>query len=88
MLKDVGPDTPTTPRREALHAAGKWLGTLPPRLALEVDDALRAAAERSGYDPVAVERAFHAKFWAAEPERGEREPALHPTRELDHPIDL
>jgi DNA primase len=86
IVKDVGPDT--TPRRNALHAAGKWLGTLPPRLALEVEDAIRAASERSGYDPVAVERAFHAKFWAAEPERGEREPALHPTRELDDSIDL
>lgn len=88
MLKDVGPDTPKTPRRDALHGAGKWLGTLPPRLALEVEDAIRAASERSGYDPIAVERAFHAKFWGAEPERGERERVLHPTRELDHSIDL
>jgi hypothetical protein len=53
-----------------------------------VEDAIRAASERSGYDPVAVQRAFHAKFWAAAPERGEREPALHATRERDHPIDL
>jgi hypothetical protein len=88
MLKDVGPDTPKAPRRDALHQAGKWLGTLPSRLALEVEDAIRTASERTGYDPLAVERAFHAKFWAVEPERGEREPALHPTRELDHFIDL
>ena len=51
-------------------------------------DAIRVASERTGYDPVAVERAFHAKFWAAGPEPGERELALHPTRELDHSIDL
>lgn len=87
ILKDIGPDTPKTPRRDALDQAGKWLGTLPPRLALEVEDAIRAASERTGYDPIAVERAFHAKFWAAEPERG-REPVLHPIRELDHSIDL
>ena len=41
-----------------------------------------------GYDPKAVERAFHAKFWAAGPEPRGREPALQPTRELDHSIDL
>src|SRR5262249_23269657 len=88
MLKDIGPDTPRAPRRDALHRAGKWLGTLPPRLALEVEDAVRAASERTGYDALAVERAFHAKFWSAEPERGDRELALHPTREFDHSIDL
>lgn len=88
MLKNVDRDTLKAPRRDALHQAGKWLGTLPPRLALEVDDAIRAASERTGYDPIAVERAFHARFWAAQPERREREPALHPTRELDHSIDL
>jgi hypothetical protein len=37
---------------------------------------------------VAVERAFHAKFWATKPQLGEREPALDATRELDHSIDL
>lgn len=88
MVKDVGRDTPTSQRREALGQAGKWLGTLPPRLALEVHDAISAASERTGYDPIAVERAFHAKFWTARPELGEREPALHPTRRLDHSIDL
>ena len=49
---------------------------------------IRAASEQTGYDPIAVERAFHAKFWGAEPEHGEREPALRPTRQLDHSIDL
>jgi DNA primase len=81
-------DSPQRERRAALADVGKWLGTLPPRLALEVEDAIWAASERSGYEPKAVERAFHARFWAAEPERRERELALHPTRELDHSIDL
>src|SRR5262249_6080727 len=88
MVKDVGPDAPPAQRRDALHQAGKWLGTLPPRLALEGEDAISAASERTGYDPKAVERAFHAKFWAVGPERREPEPALHPRRELDHSIDL
>jgi hypothetical protein len=86
-LVPVTPESPVSERRTGLARAGRWLGTLPPRLALEVEDAIRAASERSGYDPVAVQRAFHAKFWAAVPERGEREPAVHPTRELDHSID-
>src|SRR5205823_4708878 len=43
MVKDVGPDAPSAQRRETLHEAGKWLGTLPPRLALEVEDAIKAA---------------------------------------------
>ena len=87
-MRHLQPDSPQRERRAALADIGSWLGTLPPRLALEVEDAIWAASERAGYDPKAVERAFHAKFWAAGPERREREPALHPTRELDHPIDL
>jgi hypothetical protein len=87
-LAAVTPESPVSERRNALARAGRWLGTLPPRLALEVEDAIRAASERSGYDPVAVKRAFHAKFWATKPQLGEREPALHPTRELDRSIDL
>lgn len=87
-MRHLKPDSPQRERRAALEKVGKWLGTLPPRLALEVEDAISAASERSGYDPKAVERAFQAKFWGAGPERREREPALHPTRELDHAIDL
>src|SRR6266566_3208458 len=37
MVQHVGRDAPTSPRREALGQAGKWLGTLPARLALEVE---------------------------------------------------
>jgi Toprim-like len=87
-MRHLEPDSPQRERRAALKDVGRWLGTLPARLALEVEDAIWAAAERSGYDPIAVERAFHAKFWGARPERRDREPALHPTRELDHSIDL
>jgi Toprim-like len=87
-LAAVTPESPVSERRTALARAGRWLGTLPPRLALEVEDAIRAVSERSGYDPVAVQRAFHAKFWGAEHQRREREPTLHPTRELDRSIDL
>jgi hypothetical protein len=87
-MRHLKPDSPQRERRAALADVGRWLGTLPARLALEVEDAIWAASERSGYDPKAVERAFHAKFWVAEPERREREPALHQTRERDHPIDL
>ena len=87
-MRHLEPDSPQRERRAALEDVGRWLGTLPPRLALEVEDAIWAASERAGYDPKAVERAFHAKFWGAGPERREREPALHPTRELDHSIDL
>jgi hypothetical protein len=87
-LRHVVPGSPQRERRAALADVGGWLGTLPPRLALEVEDAIWAASERTGYDPKAVERAFHAKFWAAGPEPRGREPALQPTRELDHSIDL
>jgi DNA primase len=50
-------------RRDALERAGSWLGTLPARLALEQEDALRRVSERCGYSAPAVERAFRARFW-------------------------
>ena len=43
------------------------------RLALEQEDALNAAAERCGYSPDAVQRAFRARYWS-EPGHG-RSPA-------------
>jgi DNA primase len=85
-MRHLEADSPQRERRAALADVGKWLGTLPPRLALEVEDAIWAASERTGYDPKAVERAFHAKFWAAERERREPKRARHPTRELDRSI--
>jgi Toprim-like len=86
-MRHLEPDSPQHQRRAALADVGKWLGTLGPRLALEVDDAIRAASERAGYDPKAVGRAFHARFWAAEREGREPKRALLPTRELDRSLD-
>ena len=56
-------------RRDALARAGAWLGSLPARLSLEQEDAVRAIAERRGYTPDAVARAFRARFWAPEQSR-------------------
>jgi DNA primase len=59
----VTPESPAAERRAALGRAGRWLGTLPPRLALEQEDALRAVAEKCGYSVVAVTRAFQIRFF-------------------------
>jgi DNA primase len=64
LLALVGPDAPQPQRREALRRAGAWLGTLPPRLGLEQEDAVRAVAERCGYTPEAVNRAFQSRYWS------------------------
>jgi len=63
LLGDVGSSAPLVARRDALARAGGWLGALPPRLALEQEDALRAVSERSGYSVEAVRRAFQARFF-------------------------
>jgi DNA primase len=68
LLAGVTPDASSLARRDALRRAGAWLGALPPALALEQDDAVRAVAERCGYDSDAVTRAFRARFWSR-PER-------------------
>ena len=73
-LAAVTRDSPAPERRAALARAGKWLGVLPPRLALEQEDTLRDIAERCGYSPAAVERSFRARFWR-EP-RGRQLPEL------------
>ena len=57
-----------TSRRATLARAGAWLGSLPPRLALEQDDALRTVSSRCGYSFEAVQRAFRAQYWQP-PER-------------------
>jgi hypothetical protein len=62
-LPAVTRDSPALERRAALARAGRWLGTLPPRLALEQEDALRAAADQCGYSANAVQRAFQARFF-------------------------
>jgi DNA primase len=59
-------------RRAALARAGRWLGTLPPRLALEQEQALLVVADRCGYSSEAVARSFRARFW--NPPQHERRP--------------
>ena len=51
-------------RRSAVARAGAWLGSLPPRLALEQEDAVRLVAERAGYSCEAALRSFRARFWS------------------------
>jgi hypothetical protein len=55
--------SPPHARRRSLAAAGEWLGSLPPRLSLEQEDAVQAVAERCGYSPEAAARTFRARFW-------------------------
>ena len=74
LIRGVTPESETRDRRAALARAGEWLGTLPARLAVEQEDAVRQVAERCGYSSAAVERAFRVRFWG----RRERE-----TPELD-----
>jgi DNA primase len=64
LVGGVSRDDEVAVRRKALARAGEWLGTLPPRDALEQEDAIRQVAERCGYSSVAVERAFRARYWA------------------------
>ena len=66
--RGVNADSAQEKRREALSRVGAWLGTLPPRLALEQEDAIKAAAVRCRYSPDSVQRAFRARFWT-EPRR-------------------
>jgi len=70
-------ESPAAERRAALGRAGRWLGTLPPRLALEQEDALRAVAERCGYSTPAVTRAFQIRFF--------REQAIERTKMVHGP---
>jgi DNA primase len=62
-LAAVTRDSPIAERRAGLARAGRWLGGLPPRLALEQEDALHAVADQCGYSAGAVERAFQARFF-------------------------
>jgi DNA primase len=63
LLGEVTVSSDQDARRHALERVGSWLGTLPPRLALEQEDALRLVSERCDYSAPAVERAFRARFW-------------------------
>ena len=69
LLAGVTPASSEATRRAALSRAGSWLGTLPARLALEQEDAVRAVARQTGYSAEAVERAFRARYWRHTPQR-------------------
>ncbi len=69
LLERSAPDGAPAVKREALGRAGAWLGSLPARLALEQEDAIRDVAARCGYSPAAVERAFRARFWSTPEQR-------------------
>jgi hypothetical protein len=63
LTGNTSPDDPIAQRREALARAGRWLGSLPARFALEQEDAIPQVADRCGYSRAAVERAFRARYW-------------------------
>jgi hypothetical protein len=63
FARGVDRASPLQARRNALAAAGAWLGTLPSRLSLEQEDAVSAVAEQCGYSPEAATRTFRARFW-------------------------
>ena len=69
-LLNVTRESPEHERRNALLRAGRWLGSLPPRLALEQEDAIGVSAECCGYSAEAAARTFRARFWTpAQPEQ-------------------
>jgi DNA primase len=63
---DLEPDSTLEKRRDCLTRAGAWLGSLPQRLSLEQEDAIKAVAERSGYSSAAVERTYRARYWSGD----------------------
>jgi len=67
LTHGITPQHDTRSRRAALARAGNWLGTLPARLSLEQEDAVRRVADQCGYSQTAVERAFRARFWHQHP---------------------
>jgi DNA primase len=86
-LAAVTRDSPVPERRAALVRAGHWLGALPPRLALEQEDAVRTLADRCGYSAEAVQRAFQARFFRElSRERGRPAPARN-DRRMEHVIE-
>jgi DNA primase len=64
LVGAVTPDSLPLARRDALARAGAWLGSLPPRYAIEQEDAVRAIAEHCGYSAEAAMRSFAARFWS------------------------
>jgi DNA primase len=69
LMQAVTPESRAQERRAALTRAGRWLGTLPPRLAVEAEAAIHVLAEQCGHSPEAASRAFRARFWRPEPDR-------------------
>lgn len=67
LIPGATPQDDAPARRAALARVGAWLGTLPARLSLEQEDAVRRVADQCGYSRTAVERAFHARFWHQPP---------------------
>lgn len=63
LLEGVTPESAFEARRAALGRAGRWLGTLPARVALEQEDAVLSVSERCGYSAEAVTRSFRARYW-------------------------
>jgi hypothetical protein len=68
------------PRRAGFARAGAWLGTLPPRLAIEQTRALDIVADAFGYDRAAAQRAFRARYWRREQSQGVSQPTVGLTR--------
>lgn len=64
LVLAVTSESETQERRAALARAGRWLGTLPPRLAVEQEQAVLAVADRCGYSSESVARSFRARFWS------------------------
>ncbi len=81
ILAEISPAAAIAERREALRRAGTWLGTLPPRLAIEQEDAVRTVAARTGYTPDAVGRAFRARYWDDGQVERTRQPELEQSTE-------
>jgi DNA primase len=63
LVGGVSRDSSAAERRDALARAGRWLGKLPPRLALEQEDGLSTVAATCGYSVPAVRRAFQTHFF-------------------------
>jgi DNA primase len=62
--------------RAGFASAAAWLGTLPPRLAIEQTRALDTVADSFGYDPAAAQRAFRARYWRREQSQGISQPRI------------
>jgi DNA primase len=88
MVGDVASDSPQPRRREALGRVGTWLGKLPPRLALEQEDAIQFVAERCGYSAEAVQRAFQARFFREVMVHGQSPAQGRPDRRVESGLEL